>query len=277
MIKISKNIHIIQALTLIIFFVLAFPQNSLAIKQKKAFDRGLIVLAPSAMTNAMHEVIQQFSRKMNISVSASFDSTSELSEIINSGEPANIFISEDKNALKNLQQMGLLNVFSIKELVSDELVLVVPKNSFLIKKTKKLNTDEEKISFIVKTSLISIPDFELDAIGFYAKQSLTNLRLWAEVEKKLIKTNNSSASLYLATNGNTPAIVYKSEAINNEGVKIIATLPQETYEKIIYKIAIVADISSETTMADSEEFIEFITSSKIKNHLIQNGFQKISK
>ncbi|MDX1950194.1 MAG: molybdate ABC transporter substrate-binding protein [Rickettsiales bacterium] len=273
MLKKNKNTLINQLLILILFLFLLFPINSYAIKQKKAFDRGLIVLAPASMTHALHEILQKFSRKMNISVSASYDSTSELTQIIEDGDAANIFISEDKVAIKDLQQKGLLNVFSIKEIATDELVLVVPKNSFLLKKISKFENNLDKINFIVKSSLIAISDPELDAIGRLAKQSFSNLNLWQEIEKKLIKTNNSRASLYLTTNANTPSIVYLSEAKNNSEVRIISKLPSSSYDKISYQIAIVADISSATTMNDSEDFIEFMSKPNVKKVLIKNGFQ----
>ena len=55
-----------------VFF--GFTTDSQAKKKvKQAFERGIIVLAPASLTVPMQDILREFSKKNNISVSASFD------------------------------------------------------------------------------------------------------------------------------------------------------------------------------------------------------------
>lgn len=263
---------------LVILFFGASPFVSVEAQAKKArqaFERGLIVLAPASMTSAMQEILGKFSRKNNISVSATFESTLELAEQIEQGEPANIFITEDASRIKDLQQKGVLNVFSITNLISDKLVLVVPKNSFLIKKLAKYKTMQEKLKFLAKNSLVAIPDPELDMLGKNAQTAFEKLGAWEDMKAKLVKTNNSRATLYMATDGNTPAIVYASDANKNNKVRVIGEIPESLYNQVIYQIAVVADIESSSSAGDCNEFINFVKSDAAILLFEENGFVKL--
>ncbi len=252
-----------------------FSEVAYAKKVRQAFERSLIVLAPSSMTSALQEVLSKFGRRENISVSASFGSTYELADQIEQGEPANIYISESPEKIKDLQQKGLLNVFSITNLASDRLVLIVPKKSFLIKKLGKFEKMEEKLAYLAKNSLIALPDPDLDNCGKLAKSVFEKLELWEKVQKRMVKSGSTRAALYLTTNGNTPAIVYASDANNNDEVEIIGEIPEYLHDKIILKIAAVAEIGSNASLDDANKFINFIKSDYSKEILQNSGYKDI--
>lgn len=256
-----KNL-IIQLFGLVIGTLLLFGGGLEANAQKKrvrqAFERGIFILAPASLTSPMQELLREFSKKNNISVSASFDSTSELADQIEQGEPANIFISEDPLKMKDLQQKGLLNVFSITNLTSDRLVLIAPKGHFLYKKLKKIRKPEEKLGFISKNILVAIPDPELDNAGRVIQKVFENLGLWDDMKTRLIRTGNTQNALYMASHGNTPAILYESDIIDREDIQVVSRVPARLHDDIIYQVAIVADITSSSSMKDAESFVDFL-------------------
>ncbi len=256
-----RKIFNIQLLSFVLVSVvfLGFTADSQAKKKvKQAFERGIIVLAPASLTVPMQDILREFSKKNNISVSASFDSTAELADQIEQGEPANVFISEDPAKMKDLQQKGLLNVFSIANLTTDRLVLICPKGHFLYKKLKKIKSSEEKLAFISKNILVAIPDPELDRSGVIIQSVFEKLGLWEDMKNKVIKAGNTQNAVYLASHGNTPAIVYESDIKGNDDIQVISKIPEKLHSEIIYQVSIVADITSSSSMKDAEEFVSFM-------------------
>jgi len=246
--------------------------EGLAQNQKKAFERGLIVLASPSMTNVMHHTLKEFSKKRNISIASTFNETEDLAGSIELGEPANIFISEDSLRMRDLQRKGVLNVFSLNAVASDKLVLVLPKKHYLIDRISKKETIEEKLEYVIKNAIVAITDPESDPSGRYTKQALEVMKLWKLAENKTIKTDNSRRSLYLSKYSNNPSIVYASDAKNIKNINIIGEIPQKYYDKIVYQAAIVAEINSNSEVDDSEEFVKYLKSKKVKSLLEEYGF-----
>ncbi len=222
----------------------ASTDRALIRDSKEAFDRGLIVLASTSMTNALHEVLKNFSRERNISISSTFSSTEDLANGIEDGDPANIFISEDPSRMRDLQRKGVLNVFSLSEIAGDELVVIMPKNHYARDKVDNVNGLENKLKFLMNNSIMAIPDPTSDPAGKYITQALEIMDLKKLSDIKTIKTDNNRRALYLASNANNTAIVYASDAFENKDIDIIAKIPQKFHDNIIYQAAIVAEISN---------------------------------
>jgi molybdate transport system substrate-binding protein len=262
-------------LFLLIVGVFCSPIAYAKSKLKQAFDRGLIIYSPPSLTNVMHKIIKDYSVKENIAVSVSFESSQLLAEKIEEGLPVNIFITENPAILKDLQQKGLLNVYSVENIISDRLVIVAPKNHYLINKLKKYDTVKDKLDFISKKSLIVIPDTETEYAGILAKKVFEDLNIWEDFKKSIIKASNTREALYLASKENSLALVYESDANSDSDVEILTELPRNSYPKIIYQAAIVADIESKSGGEDSEKFMAFLKSDSIKKALKHYGYYKV--
>jgi molybdate transport system substrate-binding protein len=237
-----------------------------------AFQRGLIVLSSTSLSEAMHEIIKNFSIEKNISVSATFKSSNELARDIEFGEAANIIISEDAKKMRELQRKGVLNVFSIGTLASDRLALVVPKNHYLLRQINKSDSIEENLKKVISNSIPVIPDPNSDPAGRYIKESLQTLKLWEKAKKKTIKALNTRYALYLITKGQNSGIIYLSDAMTDKNLEIIGIIPQKYHEKIIYQMAIVAEIGSSENLKDSEDFVHYLKGKEARKVLKNRNF-----
>lgn len=249
--------------------------DSQARKEKEAFERGLILLAGTSMTNVLHDALKDFSQQRNISISTTFSSTEELANSIEDGEPANIFISEDPKKMRDLQRKGVLNVFSLSTLVTDKLVIVMGKEHYLSEKVKKYKTVRDKLRFLMDNSIMAITDPRSDPAGMFITQALEVMDLKDDSDKKTVKTDNNRRSLYMAANSNNTAIVYASDAHQQDDVVVLAEIPQKYYDRIVYQIAIVAEISSESNVKDSEALVEYLKSDKMTAMFQRYGFGKM--
>jgi molybdate transport system substrate-binding protein len=75
--------------------------------------------------------------------------------------------------------------------------------------------------------------------GMYAKAALENLGIWPAVASRIAAAENVRLALLLVARGEAPlGIVYATDAAVEPGVRIIATIPQETHPPIIYPAAL---------------------------------------
>ena len=99
-----------------------------------------------------------------------------------------------------------------KNLLGNELVLVVPKDSSL---TKIQDLKDEKIKIALGTPE-SVP------AGKYAKASLTHENLWNDVQNKVVFTKDVRQVLTYVETGNVDAgIVYKTDTLISNKVKLV--------------------------------------------------------
>lgn len=255
-------------------FILALNASAQTNDPKKAFERGLTILASTSMTNALHEILKEFSRERNISVSSTFSSTEDLASKIEDGEPANIFITDDEERMKDLQRKGVLNVSSIINIAKDELVVVMPINHYLVEKIENVKGLKNKLNFLMDHSIMVIPDAESDPAGKFINQAFEKLDLKDKSDKKTIKTDSNRRALFMAAHSNKTAIIYHSDTTGRKDIKVIIRIPSDLHDEINYKAAIVADISEGHSISDSEAFVQHLKSKHGSDIFTRFGFKK---
>ncbi|HCR86133.1 MAG TPA: molybdate ABC transporter substrate-binding protein [Alphaproteobacteria bacterium] len=273
--KKTLNILILLIFTGVLSATLTTSDAKAKPKRKQAFDRGLIVYAPTSLTNVLHQILKEFSIKENISVSSSFDSSLSLEEKVEEGLPVNVFITEDNFIMKDLQQKGLINVYSFSQIASDKLVIVAPKGNYMIKKLAKYDTTKDKLRFISEKRLLVVPDIQTEKSGKLTQKIFEEAGLWEKMKKSLITVANSREALYLASNGENLAVVYASDAASESSVEVVVDMPELFNDKIIYQAVIVADLGNTGSNQDAQRFIDFLRSETSKKILKSHGLKPI--
>lgn len=128
-------------------------------------------------------------------------------------------------------QDGLIEESKGTDLVGNELVLVVPNGS-----KKEIKTFED----LTKTDKISIGTPEAVPAGQYAKESLEHLKVWNAVEEKVVYAKDVRQVLtYVETNNVDAGIVYKTDALISQKVKILASAETNSHTPIIYPLGVI--------------------------------------
>src|SRR5262245_36154614 len=89
----------------------------------------LTVFAAASLTDAMKDVSAQWAQGGHPPLRLSFGSSSTLARQIEQGAPANLFASADLKWMNFLAEKNLIVTETRKDLLGNELVLVVPANA----------------------------------------------------------------------------------------------------------------------------------------------------
>ena len=239
---------------------------------------NITILADSSLTGALTEIIRLYSREKNITTTASFDDTGEQARKIAEGETADIFISAHPRWMTELKQQGLIDVFSVANLVHNRLVLVSAASHHLGKQLNKDMSSYDQITYLNKKSLMVLGDPDNTSLGLYSKDAIVNLGismhvgLWNKMRNTIIRSSSAKDSLYLITHGNRTGIIYASDAYKNREVAVLSVLDEKTYDPIIYQAAVVAG----ENMTHARELLEFLRSRQAMDIFIKYGFLALS-
>ncbi len=242
-------------------FAIFFVMLSLINAQAK-----ITVFAASSMTNAIEEAKTEFIKKYpNAKVLLSFASSSKLARQIESGAPANIYISANQKWMDYLQDKDAIVKDSRVNLVSNSLVMIAPDAS----KINKIDLQNPKWVKFLGNSYLAVGDPEAVPVGRYAKEALTYLKAWTAVESKLARGQNVRVALAYVERGESPlGIVYATDAKMSKQVKVVATFPANSHSPITYPAAIIKGQDN----AEAREFLSYLTSEEGKRIFTSYGF-----
>ena len=236
--------------------------------QALAAGNGLTVFAAASATNALTELGAMYEKAGNDKVSFSFASSSTLSKQIENGAPADLFLSANQNWMDNLEQKNLLLEKSRSNLLGNRIALIVPADSPVKKLT--VSKDLDLVALLGKDGRLSVGDPAHVPVGTYAKAALEKLGLWSKVESKIAPAKDVRAGMMLVERGETPlGIVYASDAVISDKVRIAGLFPEDSHPAIAYPVAAMKTANS----AKALNFIQFMSSPEAKKVWAKYGFE----
>lgn len=252
----------ITKIFLISFFLLSFfSKNSLA-----STSRNLTIFAEQNMVMAMTKIARIYSQKSNVIVSVNFGSSSDLMNSIDSGEPADVFISAHLGWIETLRHKGLIDVYNVGYIARDELVLVANKsNPNLSEELKSSKSFENSLEILNRNGSTLVLDNEGNSSGKFShdlikKNLLPNLQLLHK------STEDKSPILNVVKSGKDQyALLLMSQVKNDFDLEILATKKDEN---IFYQALVIAGDNMEI----AREFLKFLSSDAAKKILKESGF-----
>src|SRR5690348_7305757 len=94
-----------------------------------AHAQDIVVFAAASLTNALDEAAKLFERQGGAHAKISYAASSALARQIESGAPADIFISADLDWMNYLEQRHLIKPATRRNLLGNQLVLVAAADS----------------------------------------------------------------------------------------------------------------------------------------------------
>ncbi|WP_445494273.1 molybdate ABC transporter substrate-binding protein [Photorhabdus sp. SF281] len=205
------------------------------------------VFAAASLTNALDDISIQYKQEKKGSVVASYASSSTLARQIEQGAPADIFISADQQWMDYVAGKKLIIDKTRFTILGNQLVLIAPKES----KLNKININKEtQWKSLLADGRLAVGDPDHVPVGIYAKQSLQYLGAWETINPLLARTSNVRSGMALVERAEAPlGIVYASDAVASDKVKVVGIFPAESHKPVEYPMAIIKDHNNSAVLS----------------------------
>jgi len=233
-------------------------------EQAEIIPQTLTVSAAASLTDVLEEIKGRYEEKSHHTLVMNYGSSGSLQQQIEQGAPADIFISAAQRQMDLLQEGGLILEESRVDLLENEVVLIVPAvgENNDITDFNSLTTD----SF----QLLAIGEPESVPVGRYAKEVLTSLGIWENLEGKFVFAKDVRQVLAYVETGNVDAgIVYITDALTSEKVKVVAAAPGGSHTAVTYPAAIVLNTDARQA---AEDFMAYLQSDEAREVFEKHGF-----
>ena len=208
-----------------------------------------IVLAASSLQESLEAAADAFAATGHARPVLSFAASSALARQIDSGAPADLFISADGDWMDHVAQRGLIDADTRANLLGNALVLIAPRDSAL------RWSPGEDLSPAIGEGRIAMADPDSVPAGKYAKAALGSLNQWEAVQQKAVRAENVRAALAFVERGEAVAgLVYATDAAASAKVRVVATFPAASHPAIVYPVARLAA----STKPEARAFEEFL-------------------
>lgn len=229
--------------------------------EKRSID--LYISAAASLTEAMDDIITLYTKEnQEVNIILNLGSSGSLQRQIEQGAPTDVFLSAAKSKMTALKDEGLLMNDESTDLLKNEIVLIVPKNSGSINTFDDLIT--EKIKIFAMGEPESVP------AGKYAQEVLKTLNMNDDLKDKSVFAKDVKEVLTWVELGEADAgMVYQTDALVSEQVKIVAKAPSESHTPIIYPAAVIKETKYPE---EAKAFLEFLSSEEALDIFNTFGF-----
>ncbi|CDZ39644.1 Molybdate transporter periplasmic protein [Neorhizobium galegae bv. officinalis] len=230
-----------------------------------AAQEKVTVFAAASMKNALDNANKAWATLGGGQVTVSYAASSALAKQIESGAPADVFISADLDWMKYLSDKQLVREGTRFNWLGNRIVLVAAKDA-----AKPVDIRPAfDLAGLLKGGRLAMGEPNAVPAGKYAKASLEKLGLWSSVEKSVASAESVRAALAFVSRGEASyGIVYQTDAAADPGVAIVGTFPADTHPPIIYPIAIL----SESKSKDASAYLDYLKSGKAAPFFEKEGF-----
>lgn len=227
-------------------------------------QKPLIVYAAASLTNALDEIGRSYTDHSGQQVKFSYGASSVLARQIEAGATADVFFSADNDWMDYLQTRNLINKTSRKAVLGNTLVLIAPADS-----TIKLKIAPRfALAAALGQNKFTTGDPDSVPVGKYARAALTTLGVWNEVADKLVRADNVRTALTFVDRGEASlGIVYETDALADNKVRIVDRFPTGTHQPIVYPVALTTSAA-----VDADKFIAYMRSATAQATFKKYGF-----
>jgi molybdate transport system substrate-binding protein len=207
----------------------------------RAAEMPVRVFAAASLTNALTDIAAAWARTGHASPVVAFGASSTLAKQIEAGAPADLYASADDNWMDYLQSHDLLQSTTRRELLATTLVLIAPLDS-----TAQVRMQPGfDISHGFQGRLCT-GEPGVVPVGIYAREALQSLGWWTALQNRIVGTEDVRGALAFVERGECGlGIVYRTDALISDKVRVIAEFPSATHAPIRYPVALVKNARPE--------------------------------
>lgn len=236
-------------------------------EKKLAEPTELHVAAAASLTDAMKELAAMYEKdNPDVKFVFNFGSSGALQQAIENGGETDLFFSAAQKQMDALEKSGNLAEGTRKNLLRNEVVLIVPKvDAKPIKSFEELTGDN--IQRVALGEPKGVP------VGQYSEEILTNLNILDAVKAKAVYGSDVRQVLSWVETGDADCgIVYATDAAVSDKVNVVATAPENSHKPVIYPAAVIKDTKK---LDAAKKFLDFVSTDAAKKVFEKYGFKVV--
>jgi molybdate transport system substrate-binding protein len=227
--------------------------------------QNVTVFAAASLKDALDEIDTQYQARGGGKAAISYAASPALARQIESGAPADIFISADLDWMDYVEKRKLVKAGTRTNLLRNEIVLIAPADS----KASVIIGPKFPLAKLLGDGRLAMADPDSVPAGKYGKAALETLEVWSSVAERIARAENVRAALNFVSRGEAPlGIVYRTDAAADRKVRIVGAFPASSHPPIIYPAGMLVEGKSPA----AEKYFQFIKSSEAQAIFRKHGF-----
>jgi molybdate transport system substrate-binding protein len=254
---------LLHSLTAVIFVAIAFWQLAPGHADS---SRTLTIGAANSLKDALRAILPLFEKEQgNVEIKVVWGPSQTLRDQIAEGAPIDVFLPSSLEEIDQLEKKGL-TLPGTKQVYAETSLVLITQTTLPARVSSLGDLPKSEVR------RVAIGDPNTSSVGKFAAQVLKNTRLDHDLKSRYFYGEHSGAVLNLVATGEAEVgLVYRTDAVNNKKVHIIAETPPDTHAPIVYGLATVWT-SKNPPLA--RQFGRFMLSPRIQNILKTYGFEK---
>ncbi|MDO9118160.1 MAG: molybdate ABC transporter substrate-binding protein [Nitrospira sp.] len=232
----------------------------------QAQPETLTIAAANSVKDALRKALPLFeAQHPEINVRVIYGPSQTLRKQIEEGAPVDVFLPSLVEEIEQLEKKGLVIQGTKRVYAATSLVLITGTTlPAPIASIQDLRT--------VPIRRIAIGDPKTSSVGKVAVQFLKYSKLEPELKSQFVYGEHSQAVLNLVANGEAEiGVVYRTDAIADEHVRILDTAPEGSHTPIRYGVAVVWTAKN---VSGAGDFIQFLLTPQVQSQFKDHGFDQ---
>ena len=237
------------------------------VRAENAPERSITIMADPSLTVVVSLIARQYALKHDVAITTIFSSTPSQIKQIKEGDASNVIISARPEWIDEMQQNGLIDVFSRRNIARNNLVLAGSRFNFKQPNMKQatsisaFNANAEDFMFAIGNPLLT-------AEGNYAVQALESYKLNQMLEPHYVFVGSASEVVNMIEQHDAIGVLFRTDAQLFYDVKEIEAFTADAHSPLIYQAAAVVG----ENMEQARSFIAYLNGADARNIFREYGF-----
>lgn len=223
----------------------------------------LTVSAAASLQDALTDLAKTYEdAHKNVKITYNFGGSGALQQQISQGAPVDVFFSAAEDKFDTLVDEGDIDKKDGTDLLANELVLVTPTAN-----DKKIDSFED----LPKADKVALGTPDSVPAGQYGIETLKSIDVWTKIKANVVYAKDVRQVLTYAETSNVDAgIVYKTDALTSDKIKIVATADEKSHTPIIYPVGV---LKNSKHFDEADTFYRFLQSDDAMKVFQDYGFK----
>lgn len=228
--------------------------------------QDITVLADPSLTVPLIRIARRYGALYNVPVSTSFGSSKQHISQVKEGQEGNVFITAKAAWMKQMQQEGLIDVYSRTTIARNRLAIV----SSLARGRHAASLTELALLLInqQQDAMFALGDPEYVAEGTYTLQALSHYKLAGDFEPNFSILRNSYQLKNTVANYDAYGAIFYSDAVLYPDVALLEPIEEKAHEPILYQAAVIVG----DNMEQASHFLNFLKNAEAQAIFREYGF-----